>query len=187
MQKKRLFILSVSILALFVAFLSGFLFAIAVLRLPMQAGAFEDLPPLVGGEGYQTVHLTKQSPLWGGIHYWQDTFDIPSSCSYSILGWDEEARVYYEADCFASSYIYQYDPLSEKQMVIEAPPSLMSDEMEDQAVFGVTENSYKGEEAMPKDISLVSGSGRRSAQHQQIAFVTKWTYSQEQVVLLHKQ
>lgn len=144
-------------------------------------------PPLEAVKPYQTHHVT-DTTYFGNITKNIQSLKEEEPCIYTILGWNEVEHLYYESICEGVGQIHVYAPETKTHITVEqAPDDLVKESYADDALLEmVRATGVRPEKHEPytRPIYLLPDTATQSPTSAYIAFVTKRTYSVQDIVLI---
>jgi hypothetical protein len=167
-----------------VAKISTLAIVVAVLAFPLF---HRYRPPLNAAPGYE-MRLVTQPAFLEGVVKMSHVVSERRPCEYNLLGWSEDNRLHYRADCGDGAF-WRYDPVSGLQERATAVPTGLNQTLvsEKDVLAVVRAGGVRPKEYEPTTRHVyVRGQGYVSADGQWTALITRHLYGPEDVVVLSK-
>jgi hypothetical protein len=165
-----------------VARISALAIVVAVLAFPLF---HRYTPPLSAAPGYE-MHVVTQPAFLEGVVKMSHVVSERRPCEYTLLGWSEDNRLHYQADCGDVAH-WRYDPVTGRQERTTAVPTGLNQTLvsEKDVLAMVRADGVRPKEYEPTTRPIyVRSQGHVSPDGQWTAVITRHLYGPEDVVVL---
>lgn len=142
-------------------------------------------PALMAAPEHSLYNMTDPGWLNGRIKTVQAIIE-KTPCSYTLLGWQDEESLYYEADCAGGSQLWQYLVSANRSEKITAVPPELYTEMvpATDITEGVLADIYPRELSTVSRETFIVGDVLPSPNGRFIALISRHVYGPQDVLLL---